>query len=216
MTQAKGPVVIAYLHGEMVHARFAQSLLKLTVANFGQVASVIHIQSSVNVSGPRNLMVKRFLTEYPDVEWLLMFDVDHGFEPTLLSELLRVAHPKQRPIVSGVYVNKMGEQGMRIIATSKEDGRLMAALPAKPYVEIFSAGAGCLLVHRSVLEAIEAEKYSTVFPWFQETETDDGVAISEDITFCLRAKLLGYKIYLATQAQLDHEKSIVYTVGDLK
>jgi len=78
--------------------------------------------------------------------------------------------------------------------------------PPNSTIEVDYVGAGCLLVHRRVLEALGA-------PWFEwqigkpnasrEGEPARG-ALSEDFAFCVRAKQAGYKIYLDTSIRCEH------------
>lgn len=51
--------------------------------------------------------------------------------------------------------------------------------------------------------------FSTVYPWFQETE-QDGQPCAEDQTFCLRAGELGYPIYVDPRVKTGHRKSVTY------
>jgi len=55
-------------------------------------------------------------------------------------------------------------------------------------------GAGALLVRRPVLEKMAPG------PWFWPDETGDG----EDITFCLKARAAGFRVYCDGRAQVGH------------
>ena len=48
-------------------------------------------------------------------------------------------------------------------------------------------------------------KFSTAFPWYQETELS-GVPLGEDLTFMLRAGRLGFPVYVDTNVQVGHVK----------
>jgi hypothetical protein len=73
-----------------------------------------------------------------------------------------------------------------------------------------ATGAAFLLVHRSVIQGIADRKYNEAFPWFQETEMSGNPA-GEDITFCLRAELLGFPVHVDTSVKVGHHKSQLLT-----
>jgi hypothetical protein len=65
-------------------------------------------------------------------------------------------------------------------------------------------GAACLFIHRSVFERM-AEEFEKPWQWFQET-TLNGNTVGEDMTFCLRARALGFPILVDTSIQFGHVK----------
>ncbi len=69
-------------------------------------------------------------------------------------------------------------------------------------VEIERCGAGCLLLHRSLLQAMQP-------PWFAFTLNADGteIATSEDVGFCDRLRAAGVALYADTSVICRHEKS---------
>lgn len=74
--------------------------------------------------------------------------------------------------------------------------------PPNSTVEVDLVGAGCLLLHRRVLERIPA-------PWFvweigKEPAVEGRNAMSEDFAFCMKAKAAGFRVYLDTSIQCDH------------
>jgi hypothetical protein len=73
--------------------------------------------------------------------------------------------------------------------------------PPDSLVEVDFVGAGCLLIHRRVLEQLPK-------PWFEweigkEVEKGRG-ALSEDFSFCLRAKRARFKVHLDTSVRCEH------------
>ena len=66
-------------------------------------------------------------------------------------------------------------------------------------------GAGCLLVHRSVFEDIPGRP---PFRWFQH-EPIGNEMFGEDFTFCKRAALAGYQLYVDTAVHAGHIKNRV-------
>ena len=75
--------------------------------------------------------------------------------------------------------------------------------------EIDAAGTGCLMVHRSVLEAMREAadpNQGKDWCWFWDGPVK-GEWIGEDLLFCRRIKSLGFPIYVNTAAILPHSKS---------
>ena len=78
------------------------------------------------------------------------------------------------------------------------DGKLM---------EVVYSGFGFLLTKFGVFENIK-------YPWFEPQMTDFGDGIrdfaSEDVSFCLKARQVGYKIYIDPSVIVGHEKMTIY------
>lgn len=118
-------------------------------------------------------------------------------------------HRRQEPICPVAMV--FNAQGQPTWVTSWN--------PPNSTVEVDLVGAGCLLIHRRVLEKVDR-------PWFEwEIGRDEGRrgvtppfggagvtkddkpqrnAMSEDFTFCLKAKRAGFRIYLDTSVHCEH------------
>jgi hypothetical protein len=107
MASSTDRVVVGYCKPGTVHAAFHESLLNLMVydaatdrriiAGGGRIA----VQSSANISGARNQIVKQFLDE-SDADWLWMLDTDMTFAPETLERLLEHADVEKAPIVGGL------------------------------------------------------------------------------------------------------------------
>jgi hypothetical protein len=142
----------------------------------------------------RNTLVQRALDN--GAEWLFFVDDDQALRPDTLMRLLD--HGK--PIVSGLYLNR--NRPFHPIAFSErlEDGTYapidLTALPREGLLQVQAVGAGCLLIHREVLEAIGEN-------WFQHGRVDDWDA-SEDIIFCEQARKAGFEIFVDLAVQVGH------------
>ena len=86
--------------------------------------------------------------------------------------------------------------------------------------QVAATGCACLLIHKRVFERMRDVQlpqrggkrgFNTAFPWFQEVE-HAGTPVSEDITFCWRAGLLGIPVHVNTAVQLGHIKDRELTV----
>lgn len=209
-------VVLAYIHPGQTSSYFTQSLTNLLMfdqATGRHVVGCLNEWSSANVSAARNSLTGRFLDEY-DAEWLLWIDADMAFEHTALDELLVSADPATAPIVGGLcfgatfgalfptiyqFVTNDDDQIRTVRVNDYEDNTL---------IQCAATGAAFVLIHRTVLEAIRDRKFNTAFPWFQETELG-GQPAGEDLTFCIRAGILGLPIHVDTGVKIGHHKSTV-------
>jgi GT2 family glycosyltransferase len=217
-------VVYGYLRPTMVHGDFQESLLDMLDFDrntVGRIAGRLGFRSSANLASGRNMIVKHFL-ESSDYGWLLMLDTDMVFAPNLVEMLLENAHPERAPIV-GALCFGFDEAGdvqptlfgleqnpehpddpSKLLVTRHHDWTPEAMYP------VAGTGAAALLMHRTALEKIRADGYSTAFPWFQELE-HDGRAVGEDLGFCFRAVQSGFPIFVNTAVQVGHMKERVLT-----
>jgi hypothetical protein len=109
-------------------------------------------------------------------------------------------------IVSGLYYRRH-EPVCPVAMTIDSQGQpqwVTSWNPPNSLVEVDLVGAGCLIIHRRVLEAMPK-------PWFEweigkETSTSPKTrnAMSEDFTFCLHAKRAGFKVHLDTSIRCEH------------
>lgn len=212
-----GGVVIAVLHGHQTGSpRFwnsLQDLLLLDAHRFGHVVGRIDETSGANIVGPRNKVLRNFVENY-EAEWLFLLDDDMTFEPDTLDRLLTSADRDARPIMGGLCfsLNKGEDQEVcpTLYGLSAQGTTRFADYPPDQVIPVGATGAACLLVHRSVLEAMLA-KYPKPWPWFAETVTGDGWAdsMSEDITFCIRAGAIGFATHVDTAVKIGHVKPVV-------
>jgi GT2 family glycosyltransferase len=69
-------------------------------------------------------------------------------------------------------------------------------------VEVDGVGAGCLLIHRKVFEAIEK-------PYFLFEYNKDGIiSLGEDFYFCNKAQEVGFKIWIDRRMVCSHFKIV--------
>ena len=167
----------------------------------------------------RNMVAAEFLAG--DSEWLLSIDSDMGFSPDALDRLLEVADPQTCPIVGGLCfaqkeVGGDGAGGFRceprvtIFDWVKPAEDLPATFtgrrhyPVNTVVQCAGTGMAFLLIHRSILQRIQAEHGDT---WFTRVPGSDGKLLGEDISFCLRAGTLGAPIHVHTGVKVTHLKN---------
>ena len=225
-----GKVVVGYVHPESVKASFHDSLLNLLVADMAGDRAVVDgggriaRYSSANVSLARNDVARRFLDDF-DAEWLLMLDADMVFGPDLLERLLTAAVGAGAPIVGALCFGHVdGELFPTLYAvdTSAEPIRMrrFAEWPPDQMFAVNATGAATMLVHRSVLETMR-ERFPEPFPWFREEVLGEppwgrgapgtGSPMGEDVTFCLRAGVCGFPVYVHTGIDVGHDKHWILT-----
>ncbi len=210
-------VCLAYIHPGQVSAYFTESLVASLFWDSQRrrrIKNIYQDWSSANVSASRNLVTARFLDRH-DADWLLWIDSDMQWDARDIDKILDSADAKERPIVGGLAFG-MASDGLfpTIYQLAEINGGQTTVrvreYPKNELVRVAATGAAWLLVHRSVLEAIRDRKFNPAFPWFQETQNGDQ-PVGEDITFCIRAGLLGYPVFVHTGVRVGHHKSTVLT-----
>lgn len=134
-----------------------------------------------DIAGNRNRAVEDMLGD-----WVWFIDDDHAFSPDILARLL--AH--DLPIVAPLVLRR--SQPFSTVMCIDTEIVEVNQLPHDSLVEVEQTGSSGMLIRREVLEAIEA-------PWF-ELQT----GVSEDITFCQKARAAGFPIYVDTAIPLGH------------
>lgn len=217
----RGKVVIGYVNGTEMSSHFHESVLGLVMYDINNHQRVVNgggrIQrySSANISNARNGVVRQFLDE-TQAEWLWMIDTDMTFPPDVVERIVAEAHPEKAPIVGGLCFGvDEGELFATLYDMVQETPEVPPHMvryntwPDDTMFQVIATGAACLLVHRRVAEAIR-EKYPEPYPWFQEMNFG-GQPMGEDITFCLRAGLCGFPIFVHTGVHIGHAKVNILT-----
>jgi GT2 family glycosyltransferase len=172
-----------------------------------------------NIHHSRNIVVREFLRT--DCEWLWFLDYDMGFDSAALYNLLDVADKETAPVVSGLYFGQrmeasdgkggwrsrslpiafMWENDVGFVEIEEED------IPENVVLQVYGVGAGCLLIHRSILETIGES-------WFSYLNLY-GLDLSEDLSFSFRVNSICQKpLFVDTRVLLTHHKDMWLTRGD--
>lgn len=203
---------------------YTRSLLGLYLYDnrFGpRVENYLDELSSANISAARNTVVRRFLKD-TEAQWLLFIDSDMEFPPDALEQLVLSAEAHDLRIIGALAYGSDGRLFPTLYKMAMGPGGHPATarvveFPIDTIIPVDATGCAFLLIHREVLEEMRG-KFNPTFPWFQETEmriadpTDDDPGmqpVGEDITFCLRAKGLGFDTYVDTGVRIGHHKSVV-------
>lgn len=220
--------VIAFPHTDRNHIEFTLCLSDLTRFDTQHGRRLVDdewritSENSGNVAVARNIIVRTFL-EHTTADWLWFIDTDEPFDKDTLERLIMSADPVERPILSGLVFAQAANRALPVspvpVIWDPEVGdfREQTILPTERYWRVGSAGCGCLLIHRTVLEAVGEAHKDDAFPWFKWAQHDrhgQPDVMSEDFTFSLRAQALGFPIWVDTTIECGHVKRRVLTSRD--
>jgi len=158
-----------------------------------------------NIDQVRNLIAHWIVNGY---DYLFSVDSDISFEPDTLEKLLK----HDVDMVSGLYIQR--KPGQHILEVYEHNGR--GGVSNIPYekikgrglVEIASCGFGCVLVKSQVMRAVG-------YPYFEyHSAIDHANTVSEDVDFCRKALVKGFKIWADTSIQCRHTGSFTFTVDN--
>lgn len=140
-----------------------------------------------------------------------MFFLDSDVIPPRDTVLRLIAHNK--PIISGMYCRRSPPHGVPVMI---RHGQWVTNFRPGEIVEVDLVGAGCLLIHRTVLESLPHSRPGK--PWF-DWRVDlmgidpEGCALSEDFVFCKNVReKLGIPILVDTSIRCRH---VGYAEADL-
>jgi hypothetical protein len=135
-------------------------------------------------------------------DWLLMLDMDHAFGPDLLARMLYALNSFRvdgQPIdvLTALYHYRVPPFNPVMYAFDKNEKlATLVAWGEQRLVPVDSAGAGCLMIRKSVIQRIYKELKEEPF-----TITPP---YSEDNSFFMRLRKLGIKAYVAPYIESLH------------
>lgn len=199
---------VGFVAPNRCHVTFAISLIRLLMALKHRV-TVVPMYSGPNISQPRNDLVEAFINT--DCDFFLSVDSDVQFDPEHVDALL--AH--DLPIVGGVYRNQYEdhpEGPLPVGSILRDDGTSARLTPevlgqTEGLVKVFGLGMGFTLIQREVLVALGS---GALWPYAEVAIPGEngGPAhlLSEDITFCVRARNKGFDSWLDLDTTVTHFK----------
>ena len=140
-------------------------------------------------------------------EWLFFLDSDVIAPPNAIERLMSYG----LPIVAGMYYMRGPRQGVLHPCCWKKKKEGEEGDTKEQYVpitefgfgtllEVDAVGAGCLLIHRSVLEKMKEKGIK----YFEYTSDHKGSGMGEDFDFCHKVKQLGYKVMVDPTVMCEH------------
>ena len=183
------------------------------------------LSSRTSIAASRNKMARGFL-DTTDCEWLFFIDVDMGFGPDTVEQLIKSADAELRPVMGGLCFAMKRErtadfwaERVRIQPTVYEFLQLedeVGFRPIRDYArdqvqQVAGTGAACLLIHRSVLERMRTSGDD----WFSPLTHPSGDkgkprTFSEDLSFCVRAATADIPIHVDTSVKTTHDKGGIF------
>jgi GT2 family glycosyltransferase len=179
------PGLVAIPATDWMYTKAVQALLMGLIQALPPYSS---IDINPQISSPaanRNFLVERFLAR-PDFTWLCFLDSDMTPPPATVVRL--VSHNKD--IVGATCFSRSGEY----LDTYNDLSGEQAETNDDGLREVASVGFGCVLVRRAVLAAMTQPFFSTDSPF----------ALGEDVGFCVKARQLGFRVYLDTRLVVGH------------
>lgn len=211
--RTKDRVVVSWCDPGEVDGAFAADMMNIAAARRERLAETIRVRSGGLLSRTRNQIVAAFL-DSTDAAWLWMVDTDHRVSLPVFDMLVDAAHDSAVPVVAGMMFGAWPSDGPypRPIPLLYDyiDGSFVPIKGIEPrgLRRVDGAGTGCLLVHRSVLQAMRDDAADGLkdWCWFEDGPIGDGRWLSEDLTFCKRLNDRGVPIHGHTGAVLPHHK----------
>ena len=191
---------------DMVHTLFAASLVGMRL--FGEVQFSWEMSSLIYTSR-NSIALKAIEGGFDRILWL---DSDMKFDADLF-ERMHKRLDEGRDLVSAICVtrkppfrtciyNDVGfdvdkEKNMAI-----PHAKTFTEYPANDIFEIEACGFGCLMMNVPMLKAV-TEKHGVPFSPI--------LGFGEDLSFCMRAKELGYKLHCDSSIKVGHIGLMTYT-----
>lgn len=190
-------ILIAVPSMDMVSAQFAQSLATLNKEGECVVSFVL----GSLIYDSRNKLARQALQV--EADYIMWFDSDMMFHPDTLTKLLQ----DDKDIVSGLYFRRAAPYTP--VAFSKINIDENGKADFEDYTgsldglhEVEGIGFGCVLMKTDVIFDCFGE-YGTCFSPIG--------GFGEDLSFCWRARQLGYEVWLDTDVKCGHCGHVVVT-----
>lgn len=187
-------ILIAVPSMDSVPAVFAQSLSMLE--KVGDCAVAFQVGSLVYTA--RNDLAKKAVQMGAD--YIFWLDSDMCFQPDTLKRMLKIMEDNNLDMLSGIYYRRVEPFTPVITKTLKllPDGRCefsdFEKLPEGLF-EVEGCGFGCVLMKAEIILAVMGRYHTTFTPM---------LGAGEDLSFCIRARDCGYKIFADSSISLGH------------
>ena len=208
---------IGYLGGLMsLPEPFCWSFAQMIQYNSDYVCqaneSIHYLRAMISFhAAARNSLVDQMLGD-----WLLMLDTDITFEPDLLARLLMIFNRQldtgqSIDVLAGLYQHKANPHHPVLYMWGEKENEFLHMgdwdrVDGHCVMPIASAGAGCLLVRRSVYDRIKQE--------LKESPFDITHPFGEDHSFFLRLKKLGLQGYCDPLITVNHLQLTPLSMSD--
>ena len=203
MTYGKNIIgTVAYMGGVMaLPEKFCWSWGQMIQYNSEYVCNPGEIIHYERATASYHAYARNMICERIRGDWVLMLDTDHEFEPDIVARMLNKFQKYEMDVLSGMYQYKTHPHCpvLYIWDDEKKGFNLMGDWD-KPegefFIPIASAGAGCLMIRRSVIKRIKDE--------LNEGPFDIKPPFSEDHSFFKRLAELGIQAYCDPSIECHH------------
>lgn len=146
-------------------------------------------------------------------EWFMFIDSDMEFSPDDVYGLFDTARDGGYGITSGLYINYLDGRFKPLIYDFAIMSNGFAGMKERDTYEpdtitdCDGVPCGFMLLRRDMLEQM-VQHFGPVNAWFTDGEFPGHVYQGEDLTFCRRARYLGWRVAVNTGIALNHVKKI--------
>ena len=149
------------------------------------------------ITNNRNHIVQKFLAR-KEFDYLMMIDADIIPPPNIM----KLVDFNKDIIVPLMFVMQEGKV-LPLYLKQAKDGQLEFTreyLDKQGLVPVDATGTGCIILSRKVLEAVK-------HPFRNEYDSDGIKKLGNDLSFCLRAKKLGFQSWIHLDYVADHHST---------
>ena len=203
MDIVENSMLIGYVSGNSIDRTFMESVISFMSYDAQNRHQVLGLATKHGffVDDNRNALVRQFLAT--PAEWLLTIDTDTSFEATAPYVLFDAAKAKEAKIMAALQFSFLDNGSCRPVwFTPAKNGEVthLGKLTFGELYELAAAGLGLALIHRTVFEAFLKipEWRNDSWTWFGRDKyglVGDTAHLGEDVTFCQRAKTLGFQTW---------------------
>ena len=201
-------------YGGQMMVPFVQSMMgMLDVArNVGLSCDWYLMSNESLIQRARNNIAAYFLWD-TDFECLMFIDSDIEFTAEDVSKLWNLTYEQGADVAVGTYAMKKPEKDLY---AGWVDGKIVDIEELDGITALDYAGTGFMMIKREVLRRMydewperrhEEGETTKAFAWFDPRVVDQGAGsfyASEDYSFCLDARSMGYKILCDPSIRLAH------------
>ncbi len=194
--KAANQVLVCVLHVDTVTFNWALGVRRLIIPGPDPIGI-----AGMPFDHARNVACQHLLQS--SLQWLFFLDSD--VIPPRDAILRLMSHNK--PIVSGVYCRRSPPEAIPVMM--KPVGNWITQIPSSGLMEVDCVGAGCLLIHRHVLEKIPPQRPQegkSYFDWRVDCMSvkPREECLSEDFTFIQHCKKHGIPTYVDCSIRCKH------------
>lgn len=199
-------VAIGYTHTGMVYQPFMQCVINLMAYDAAHRKSISQL---IGIGHPyipfaRQSVVEQFMVGKAD--WLLFLDYDMIFDGDYLDRLRDIAEKEGTPILGALYYTFMYGTVAPCWMEYREGKHNMPMdrIEEDKLYELSTVGMGFTLIHRDVFTTMK-DRIDDPWCWYGH-DIMGGERVGEDVTFCARARDLGFPTYGSSAVRCGHIK----------